>query len=448
MSTTDPNPAPTQAQITNRLVIRTSLLLIVIAALIYAFQYYRSIRTDLGGRQSSETGGLIAAIERKKGGGQEAVLIKPNGEIVRSGGWKEGVNDRDLAWSPDGNFLFFISDRVDKTFHVMRWAPGTNNVEPRSIGSRGKSNPTFPAMGVPDASKTALITSGGVVFEFDPSVPRMIQMLPPTVNEIVVSGAEEGGGSESQFQGFYGQIGQAFRLARWMKGKDWVAAIMKRDNGEVLIAQNLQPNKDGKLNPPVTLTAGEHIDIDVSPKTGALVYSVVGFQWPPTQEIPAQFRQGNRVTTPFRHMIGLFDPEDKASISAEDLKKQATEGGTNGPVVVSPNDDNVFTAAKFSPDGETLVAVAGRYDVSSSSVEPGAVITMPAKVGGAREIKPVAQGEVFEPSWNPSGRSIVFARRTGGKRAIFTVDREGGSERNVTGDQGDFSNPLYSPQTK
>ncbi|HEY0866797.1 MAG TPA: hypothetical protein VGE01_05450 [Fimbriimonas sp.] len=433
MSKNEPTAAPTQAQITRRLIIRTSILLLVIAALIYAFQYYRSVRSDLGGRATSETAGLIAAIQYKKGGGQEAVLFKPDGSIIRNEGWKEGVVDRDIAWTPDGNFLFFISDRADNVFHVMRWSPGSGNVEARSIGSRGKSNPTFPVGDVPNASKSSLVTSGGVVFDFEPSKPSMLQVLPPTADEIVVTGMEEGGGSESQFQGYYGQLGQSFRIARWLNGKDWVAGVMKRDAGEILIIQNLVRREDGRLEPPRTITAGERVDFDVNPKTGGMVYSVVNFQWPDPERVPRQFVKGNRVTTPYRNMIGLVG---------------TTEQETSGPVVVSNDDRTAFLSPRISPDGTTVLAVVGPYDRDSSSVQPQALVSMPAEVGGAQQIRRLAVGEVYEPSWSPNGAKIAFARRQDGRRTIFTIDRDGGSERNVSGDQGDFGWPLFSPQTQ
>lgn len=443
MSTNQSKQAPEQAQITKRLIIRTAALLLLIAGLIYAFQYYRVIGKDPDGLTKSNTAGMIAAIEYKRDGGREAVIFRPDGSVIRNEGWQEGKHDQDLAWSPDGNFLYFVSNRERNSFNVVRWSPSAGKAVIRTLGTRGKSNPTFTTEKLPDASKKALVTSGGVVFEYDPYDMSLRQVLPPPANEIVTSQAEESGGAESQFTGYYGKLGQAFRVARWMKGKSWIAAVMKRDNGEILIAQSLEPGDGGKLPPPVTITAGERIDFDISGSNGSLVYSVIGFQWPDTESIPPEFRKGNRVTVPFRHLVGVFDPEEASSGTVEQSQPKG-----NGPVVMSKDDKAAFLSPRFSPDGSTIVLVAGSYDASSSSITPRALATMPAQVGGAQGGKTVATGEIFEPSWSPDGNSIVFARREKGRRTIFTINSGGGSERNVSGDQGDFGFPLYSPQTQ
>lgn len=445
MSTPNSSPAPEQAKINQRLVIRTSVLLFGIAALVFGFRWYQNYSKDRTAGAASETAGYIAAVQLKDDG-QEAVMIKPDGTVIHSPGWKAEATDRDIVWSPDGNFLFFVSDRKDGVFNVMRWSPSREIVEPRTVGARGRSNPTFPVGEGAAAEKTALVCSGGVVFEFNPTDVTMRQVLPPPNQEIPMSSDDESGssGATSQFGGLYGQFGQSFKIARWMKGKDWVVGVMKRDEGEILVVQSLIEGKDGKLPRPEALAAGDRIDIDVNPATGALAYAVVGFQWPDVNRVPPEFRKGNRITTPFRHMVGLFDPAGEGGPSVDDLQAAAKGQQRSGPIIASPQNQQAFISPRFSPDGSTLLLVVGPYD--GNNVSPKVLIASPAQVGGAASAQPLVQGEVYEPSWSPNGNTVAFVRKSGGKRTVFTVNKDGSSERNVSGDNGDFSTPIFSPQ--
>ena len=431
-----PNPSSTQPKIYQKLVLRTLMLVIVLGALFMGFQYYEGTKNDLGGMAKTDTVGQIAAINYLDEGAQ-AVIFKPDGTVVKDSGYKPLSTDRDLTWRPDGNFLFFVSDRIEKTVQVFRWSPAQSSAEARTFGTRGRSNPSFPAEDLPDANDTALITSGGFVLEYNPKDRSTRQILPPLGREIVQGGSDEEKGSDSQFSGTYGKIGTSFKLAKWCKAKKWIAGIMKRDSGEVLVLQDMTPvvskGADGKdaesYKSPMVVAAGEHIEMAINPKDGTVVYAIQGFAFPDPEKVPAQFIKGNKILLPFHHGIFTVDPD----------KGQA-------PPIVFHKDDKVsFGGIAISPDGSSLVTTVGPF--SDSSHHPQGLVTMPVQPNGASAGAPLLKGEIYEPSWSPGGDKITFARRDpDGKRSIFTINKDGSNERKVSDGKGNYGTPKFSPQ--
>ncbi|HSI73155.1 MAG TPA: hypothetical protein VK934_08245, partial [Fimbriimonas sp.] len=218
-----PTAQEKQPKVVHKLLVRTLILVVVLGGILMLIQ--RTRQKDVNAGQIADTVGWISAIEYKEDG-TEVVAVKPDQSIARVPGWKDGVQDRDQVWSPTGNFIFFISDRKEDTYHVYRWNPNAAEAEIRTIGKRGRSFPTFKLH--PDATNTMLMTSGGVVMEFDPSEQLQTQVLPPSSNEITVGGDGDESGTQSSFSALYGQIGKSFRYARWCGNDDHIAAIMRR----------------------------------------------------------------------------------------------------------------------------------------------------------------------------------------------------------------------------
>jgi hypothetical protein len=421
-----------QPKITQKLLSRTVFLLFFLAVMFAAYRYVESRKSDFN-YGSSSAAGIIAAIQRTDDG-SKVVLIEPDGAIKTTDSWKAGVSDRDPVWSPDGKFLFFVSDRSGNTFHVYRWNPDQSDAEARTVGSRGRTNPTFPADDVPDAPNNMLIIGGGTVQALEPSSRQTPQILPPSTSTITNSSADnEQGGSEALFESLYGNLGTSFGYARWCKSNQFIAAIMKRDGGEVLVLQNMTPGQDGKLPPIAPIVAGDHVAFDVSPKDGSLVFTVQGFQWPDPNHIPEEFKKGNHITTPFRHLVGFIDPGSKTPLS---------------PIVASRDDKAAFASPAISPDGSKVLVTGGTYDSSGQNLSSIALLSFPIQVGGASAQSKLADGEIYEPAWSHDGRLIAFAMRANGKRDIYTMHEDGTSQVNITGGKGDFGNPLINPQEK
>jgi Tol biopolymer transport system component len=278
----------------------------------------------------------------------------------------------------------------------------------------------------------ALIISGGFVLDYTQKDMSTRQVLPPLGREVSTTSEEEGGGSGSQFTGPYAELGNSFRIARWCKNKDWIAAIMRRDEGEILILQHMLPNADGKYPSPIPVEAGDKVDFDVDAQDGSIVYTVQGFQWPSPKLVPDAFRKGNKVLRPYRHAVLKLDPDTKQRF-----------------LIDRTLDDSVaFGSPSVSPDGSSVAYVKGPYD-GSAGLTPTELVTAAAVQGGGVTAASLAKGSIYEPSWSPDGNRIAFAQRTpSGSRSIFTIGKDGSSPTNISGPTGNFGFPIFSPQTK
>lgn len=153
-----------QPQIVQKLLKRTLAALLIFAVVFGSLRWVQSRRGDFD--NGGDSTGMMAAVRLEKNG-QQVVLIKPDGSIVGTASWRDGVTDREPAWSPDGKFLFFCSDREDKMFNVFRWNPQASDAQARTKkGGRDRSNPTF---GPNQTDGRPLIIAGGVVRELEPS---------------------------------------------------------------------------------------------------------------------------------------------------------------------------------------------------------------------------------------------------------------------------------------
>lgn len=403
--------------------------LFAIAVLFAAYEWFKGFSQDpdLG---TARTSGYVAAIEYLPEGAQ-VVLFKEDGTKIPSPDYVKGATDRDPAWRPDGHRLFFASDREPQVVNIYRWNPATNKIEKRSLGRRGKGNIVFGPPGYQEPVATAIITSGGIVLSYNPKDGSTKQLLPPVEEER--SDTEEGG-SAGQFEALYERIGQSFREARWGQGRNSIVAVMRRDGGEVLVVQRMGFVKaeDGssRILPPSVVAAGDRIDFDVS-SDGRVAVAVLGFQFPDRNNIPPQFVKKGVATPPYRHALIAFDPD------------KPEEGLTT--LALSPNDQGAMAKPRFSPDGQELLVLLGSFgDTGQFTAEQ--LARLPVKEGGVREGSSVVMGNVLEAEWHPKGEKIVFVKRDG-RRALFTVDRDGSNEKRLSGDQGDFGSPRFSPQT-
>jgi dipeptidyl aminopeptidase/acylaminoacyl peptidase len=415
---------PLQPKINHTLLKRTAFFLIGLAVVFGGIRYVQSLQGDydLGG----DSTGMIAAI-RMESDGQQAVLIDSEGHVKTTSSWKPGNVDREPAWSPDGKYLFFCSDREKTIFNVFRWNPQKGDAESRTFGSPSRGNPTFAPQGGPDS---LLLVAGGAVRELDPKTKKTPQILPPQNAEIAQSSNDEGGagGAEASFTAIYGGLGKSFRIARYFGDKRYIAAIMKRDEGEVLVIQDLQLVND-KVPKPEPIVAGDRIEFDIDPKTNRVAFSVQNFRWVDPKVVPPRFRKNNKIIVPFRNFVGMVSPGDQPT-----------------PITASPDDNVGFTAPRVSPDGSRLLLIAG--PMKDGALEPKSLITMPFTANGIQAKAILSEGEVYEPSWSSDSKQILFAKRTNGKRDIYKIGADGANLSNLTKGSGDFYTPLFSPLTK
>ena len=148
---------------------------VALIAIIYGFIYFQSLKGDI--QLPSDTKSLIAAI-KEDDQGSHVVAMTQDGTLTESGGLTPGKSDRDITWDPQGNRLFFVSDRKDDSFHIFRWDPARNNIpEQRSIDRAGRSNLSFDVQDPNSGEISALITVRGTVQEFFPQTGKSIQLL-------------------------------------------------------------------------------------------------------------------------------------------------------------------------------------------------------------------------------------------------------------------------------
>lgn len=412
-----------EPKITRKSTQRIVIGLFALAALLLGYQYLRNLGTDtrpiFGGGDST---GFVAAVLEKDDGGSQVVLIKEDGTIMESPGYVAGATDREPAWPSDGRFLYFISDRDQGQSHVFRWAFKDGVVERRSLDKRTKAMPWFPPDSYPDASKLGIVVSGGKVIQFDPQNSEAQQLLPPVAKEI--GGGDEG--SISQFDQTYSSLGTSVREAKWGKDKAWIAAVLRRENGgEVLVVQDSAGEK-----PPTPVVFGTRVEFDVNAAEGGLIYCVQGLEFPNPETVPKEFVKDGKIVKPFLHGVGFFSPDQEAV----------------GYIATSKEDQIVFSSPRVSPDGSTLMMLVGELD--GETFRSRSLVTLPAQVGGSEAVARLLDGDVTSPSWNGDGSKIVYIKLVEGKRAVHTINKDGGEERNLTGDKGDFVQPAFSPKTK
>jgi hypothetical protein len=429
----DSIPTPSQPKISHKLAIRTLILVLILGSLYLGYQVWQDKSKDLSFGPAN-TQGWIGAVEFKDDG-QQAVAFDPTGKKMASPAWKAGRTDREITWDPSGNRLFFVSDREENNFHVFRWNP-TDGSEPqrRTIGSRAFGYPEFSREPSDEKEDVSLVVCGGYVLEYHPKEQTTTQMLPIQGREITQSDDEQSGGAGGQFSGFYSQLGiTSFKMAKWCKGKTWIAAVMHRQQGEILVMQKMTPGADGKIPKPIPVVAGDHIDFDVNPKDGTLVYSCQNFQWPDDTHVPAEYTKNNKITRPYSHVVMHVDPD----------------APNPEPLALSKDDVIAFGAPSISPDGASIAITAGPYE-NGVGIAPKVLVSAPIAAGGLLNSRSqLATGDIYEPSWSPDGQLLVFARRgKDGKRTIFTIHKDGSSEVNVSGAAGNFGTPFFSPQTK
>jgi hypothetical protein len=393
---------------------------ILLGAAALGLRWYQSHKNDpsdvLGG--TLNTAGMVEAIQFGDDG-DHVVAFNQKGEKIAQKGIVPGTHDADPVWRPDGNRVFFVSDRDKKSYQVYRWIPAPDSEpEVRSEGTIGKSHPTFPEE-AGEAGSRLLMVSGGFVVEFDPSNLKGHQVLPPLGAGATASkDTEDAGGSVGQFAGIYGQLGDRFRIARWDNGTNAIVAVMGSDRGEVLIYQDLTKPGDPKV-----ISTGAHIDFDINPKDGSVVFTVEDFLWPPKSAVPPAER--------FRHLVGGWSPAKGLSI-----------------MLPSRDDKVAFGSPAINPAGDKVLVVMGAFDRSSDTLTSKALITMPTEGNAAAGVAKLVEGSVYEPTWSPTGDRIAYAKTANGSRAIYIAGADGSGEHTLTGDTGTYGHPLFSPQTK
>lgn len=410
-----------------RLLLRFALGLLLLAGLFYGIQALRNFGQDPDNVLTADSHGMLAALQFD-GDGAKVVLFDTDGKKNILHGWTEGRHDEQPVWRPDGQRLYFSSDREEATFHIFRYRPGGDRPERRSVGSRSKGTPWFGPPGIDHINDSAILVAGGsevgAVCEYTPRDGAIRQILPPTGD----TKTDEEGGQTNPLANLYARIGESFKSAKWGKDRRFMIATMKREDGDILLIQDFELAKDGSLPPPVPYVAGNSITFDVGPE-GAATICVQGFQWVDPENIPEEFIKNGKATKPFRHGIMYLDP----------FKPREAK------VIFASNiDQSLLTHPVVSPDGNKVLYSNGKVGESGEFEPTQLVVATPGAppTDGAG----LTTFGVFEATWTPDGDHILYARPLGGVRPIFQLDPTDGSEKRLTHDDGEYAFPTLSPQ--
>ena len=436
--TTNNAPAPdshVQPLMNRRLVKRGIIGAVAIITILVVIFIVQSVR-DVDLPAHADTVGYIAAIQQMPNGSQ-VVLIQPDGTVIPSKGYHDGENDRDPVWRPDGNRLFFTSDRdpqqgaAGRQVNLYRWNPASNKIERRTATQGSYQNLLY---SLSDSKGHGLVALGGNIVEFDPITGDTAPVLPPAAKNDASTGGEEGRKSTIE-NSFFNQYGTSFKAAEWFADQKYIVAIMKGDEGETLLLQDMTPVQ-GQLKPPIALGSGDHVDMDLNRKDGRIIFALQGFKITERdiKNIPPEYIKNGKVTPPYRHMVGLLDPKSIA----------AGPAGIMAPVVQTPNDQNVFGAPIFSPDGSTVVVTYGVY--KESEMQMKGLVSMPARAGGGEAPSFIHKGAVTGMSFSGNGSQIAYSQRErDGRETVHVMSSDGQNDKVAAA--GNFTQPRFSPQT-
>lgn len=407
-----------QPLITRNMTLRFAIGLLLIAGLIFGYRWFLERGSDYAGLAKPDTRDWIAAIETQPDGGSRVVILKPNGDLERSGSWSEGSHDRDPAWKPDGYWLFFSSDRPiqgKRAFNIYRWTVGNAVIEAKTQGTISRSDPSYS----PDDLEEVMMVSGGNVWSLNPKDLTGQKLMPYDRSRNVKNmDASDSTGDESN--------NLRIRKARWGKDQAHIVAIQRRDTGEALIVQPMTGPENMRV--PLTVAAADRIDFDIDRTTGQIYYSLQGFQWVNPEDIPEEFIKNGRAVKPFANALLVFDPVKQTP-----------------PVVLVTSKDagQAFGDVRISPDGSLLAVVSGQ--MADGILVPNVLAAL--HIGHPEQSPSVyARGEVSDPSWSPDGTRLAYVKREGPRKNLYVARVDGTEERIVSDGEHSYSSPVFSPQ--
>jgi len=414
----------------NRVWVRTAILGGVLAALIAGAVYLRSRPQGLPivDIPAVDSKGYVAAL-MEKDGATRLVAILPDGTIREAPGDGDFI-DGELTWKPDGRRVIFTSNRSSGgSIQVFEWTPDRES-DPIQLTPNGASrqNPWFK----PDGSEFLYASGGDILATTYPQL-RSRQVMPPSD---APDGQSTEGGEHVHAPGdehdhdllstvwaqYSASIeGEAFRKA-YVDGNVLLGEYTF-SRGQALIILNLNPANAAEAAPQSPF-GGTAIDVSFHGASGRAVVAIVGFAFVNRNDIPRdQIGPDGRVKLPFVNALFAIGLRDKSVI----------------PIFLAPDDAQTIMSPSISPDGQKVAFVIMEKVEGAKRVT--GLLVAPIAEGGVKDAVIVARGEISEPSWDTSGKTLVFVR----DGDIFSVRVDGSGEKNLTNGKGRFRSPKFSP---
>ncbi|MBX3119980.1 MAG: PD40 domain-containing protein [Fimbriimonadaceae bacterium] len=420
-----------QPKTVKKLITRFAILMAILAVFFFGLQWVLNQGKDLGSLGSVNSAGWISAVEYYDRGSQ-AIYLDANGVIHKSSGYEDEVTDNEPVWSPDGNFLYFVSNREIKGIkqganNIYRWNLDKGLVEARTYDTRSKGTPIFDNVNTPESNNYAIVMSGMTVDSFTPSEKSMSRLLPPITRELGSAGQGEEGGA-NPFVAVYGRFGDSFKQVLRSNDKRYMVAVMRAADGDVLIVQLM----DGEA-PPRFVIAGRRIDIEKNPANGdfyVIMHEPYVPEFQQNQIVKDAIEKGEKPTLPqWQEHHWVY----RLAVGEADVQM--------APLIPPLKDDtNVWNDFKPSPDGQYFLVTVGDYKGN------GIVDVKSVWVGNDTGFSVLINSPAYDLSWSPDSNKILYTKLVGDKRDIFVINRDGSNETNLTKGKGDFGKPRFSPQ--
>ena len=392
---------------------------------------------------------------------------------------RDSVQDRDPAWSPDGTMIGFWSSR-----RIMgNWSTDIYVIHPDGSGLRrvtdddlGGGDPTWS----PDGKRIAFSAKGDIY---------VINADGTELQQITRDGL-------SNYEPAWSPDGK--RIAFTSRENETTAIyLIDLDRSQRTLLYANPQYEDSPVGSPAWSPDGRTIAFtsEVRPDTGngnAEIYIVntdlTGFArlthrsrddtdpaWSPhgNKIVFASNQVGNSeiyvinpdvptvtlTATPTPHVIPLpvetmpnyrtrapvatFVPDEDAT--AGKLIRLTQTQDTEGNPTWSPRGDKIafecLRDGQFANSDEAI-----NPDIHSSWV-PGDICLMNSDGSGRGRLTD-EQGDDSDPAWSPDGNMIAFSSRRGGQRDIYVMNADGSELRRVTDDEPDDTGPSWSPDGK
>ncbi len=420
----------------NKVNIRLVVLGVVVVAMTGAYLWIRNRPQDRAWIvvPPVNSKNMVAALMETPEGLTRLVTIKEDGAILEAKS-KEGTDDQDFVWQKDGSRIVFVSNRgPDRSYQVFDWLPDREN-DAYQITPNGASRSN---LWMSPSGDYFLYTSRGGVYAI--RYPKMKSSPVYPINQAPDTESQAAEGESvtavsGEFKDLISQAwinlstkleGESFSIGYLDSTEKYFAGVYEGPGQQVLVLQDLLPQNEKEI-PPAAPFAGEKIEVLMHPSEPLIIVSIFNFKYPAPASIPPdKINPDGTVKRDFVNAVLLIRLDGTKPVE---------------PVFLSPNGNQAMVSATLSPDGTEIAFVV--LEKVNGKLAAVALVTCPAVQGGVQQALPVARGNIAEPSWSADGTKLTFIR----DGDIWTVQKDGSNEINLTKGKGKFRHPKFSPQS-